>query len=378
MFFIIGVLKSPSKQEQVAAKVIRRKSSEAAATGATTMSFATGGRPLTLAVPQRKKLMKALYPDGNIPTEEVQRMMNAAHISLKQTSIIAKFHRVWMGRDSYEAYVAKKLSNSDKVLEPFFSTMIVPMDPKSAKEKKESGKTDRCLVYCHNLGALVAFIIQERGWEDATKIFIKTGTDTGEGSLKISMTIEKIDDEDDETPLNSPVKKSFAYGAGALPQQFKPSGQHGCIIIAHVESADESYDNIKTLTEALDCYKGFMEPNWIHIEVDDLKAANTSFGIGASGSTCPDVFCDLPKNSFGDPDYLFEGGDLRTMESIRDNASNYEEKCKTWNKSTKYSSNTFKSCENQPLRKHEGGSILVLLILAIMSLHLKLGNYAII
>ena len=55
------------------------------------MTFATGGRPLSLAVPQTKKLLKALYPQGNVPTEEMQRMMNAAHISLKQTKIIEKF-----------------------------------------------------------------------------------------------------------------------------------------------------------------------------------------------------------------------------------------------------------------------------------------------
>ena len=370
---MLGVLKSPSKQEHVASTVIRRKSIEAKATGASTMTFATGGRPLTIDVPQRHKLLKALYPDGNVPTEEVQRMMNAAHISLKQTQIIEKFHRVWVGRDLYEPYVMKKLSLADKALLPFFTTMIVPMDPKSSKEKKEIGKSDRVLFYCHNLGALVAYIIKERGWENATQFFIKTGTDTGEGSLKTCMTVEKVDID---SPITSPVKKKFSYSTGALPKQFKPSGQHGCMIIAHVEKADESYDNLKIMAEALDCYKGLMEPGWVHIEVDDLKAANTSFGIGASGSECPDVFCELPKQFFGDPDYLFEGGELRTMGSIRTNANNYDEKKKNWelrNLKTKCRSHTFASCENQPLRKHEADSVLVIFILAIMTLHLKLG-----
>ena len=301
--------------------------------------------------------------------------MNAAHISLKQTAIIQKFHRVWSGREFYEPYIAKKLSEADKCLLPFYSSMIVPMDPKSASEKKEGKKTDRCLVYVHDLGGLVAYIIKERGWEDASKIFIKTGTDTGEGSLKTCMTIERIDEDD--TPLNSPVKKSFAYGAGALPQQFKPSGQHGCIIIAHVEKVDESYDNLKILAESLDCYKGLMEPSWIHMEVDDLKAANTSFGIGACSSEIPGVFCELPFKSYGDPDYYFEGGELRTMESIRNNALKYEEKYDNWKKMKmrgKCRSNDFKSCEHQPLRKYEVGSVLVLQILAIMTLHLKLGK----
>ena len=79
--------------------------------------------------------------------------------------------------------------------------------------------------------------------------------------------------------------------------------------------------------------------------------------------------CELEKEKFDDPEYIMEGGDLRTYQRIKSLAAQYQEFAAKSTSDKKPSSAPFKNCEHTPLClpvKSEDDDIAVIDALAIM------------
>ena len=354
--------------EKMAASTLKKKQAEAPE-GATAISLATGGnKQMQVPIQTRSRAKKCLYPDGNVPVEEIQARDNAAGLTQKQSKIVNAFNRSHFGRASYESDARKKLSDLNKSLSSFFDVKSCKMDSYFSQERL-GGKVDRHVAFCNDIPGLINHLINKRGYHAQTRFIVKIYIDGGgdPSSLKVSMTLEKIEDD-----LSSPSKSKhkWSYEMGVASDLFKDSGIMRLQILSIVENVNESQENLETLLDLLkldDALEGFVRFNaW------DMKVRNLYFGIGTNSSTYPCTKCILPKRDFGNPKFIFKGGTLRTLGSIRKNAHAYQEKAATYTGKGKLSSAEYKSCEKPPL-SNAPNEKLVLELDPFMVLHNILG-----
>ena len=162
------------------------------------------------------------------------------------------------------------------------------------------------------------------------------------------MNIIKEEDE-----LSSPEKKKstekmsqkYTY-ADVYANLFKDSGVNGIFIIAAVEKISESYHNLKVILDLVGLESAEIG-DWVNS--DDCKLALTALGLGAVGSTFNCMFCECPHDSFDHPDFIHEGGDLRTFKGCTELARQYQQASEKSKLKTKLSSAPYKNCEHPPL-----------------------------
>ena len=80
-----------------------------------------------------------------------------------------------------------------------------------------------------------------------------------------------------------------------------------------------------------------------------MKLANAYIVIGTAASTYPCPWCISHKEDFKSEDYMFTGGDLRTLGQIRENAFLYQSAANKHTGKTKLSSAPYVNCEHPPL-----------------------------
>ena len=136
-----GILNTDQKaKEKVASSTIREKQAEAPK-GATSVALATGGN----------KEMKVPLPSSSknsvqMQVQDVQNMMGDANLSLNQTNTVQKHIRQAFGRKSFTPNSKADLSNQDKSLEKFFTSVRRNMDSHDSAERLH-GQVERVVVY---------------------------------------------------------------------------------------------------------------------------------------------------------------------------------------------------------------------------------------
>ena len=181
--------------------------------------------------------------------------------------------------------------------------------------------------------------------------------------------MEKVDDDLSSPPKSKP--KKWSYADGACSNQLKDSGVRRLMIIGIVESINESYQNLKMLTELLNINALKNLDGAIYSNAFDMKVANAFFGISTATSSCPCVWCQMKRALFSD-DPTSSGGLLRTLGLIRKWATKYQADTAKHMGKNKLSTADYFSCVNMPLCDYPD-STLILDILPPMELHLILG-----
>ena len=243
-------------KEKIASATIKEKQAEAPK-NASSISLATGGnKQLQIPSPSVSSVKKCLFPPGEkqITAPEVQKMMVSGHMTLDQVVNYMKFQRNFSGRDLFEPGIESKLRELDKALIKFDSVRQVKMDSHNADERKR-GQVNRDIAFTHDLRGLIKYLITARGYNPRSRLFIRFGCDGGgdlqknEGSLKLTMQIEKIEDE-----LSSPPKskQKWSYAEGVSADRFKDSGILRLMLIGIVECVSESVHNLKTIVDLVD------------------------------------------------------------------------------------------------------------------------------
>ena len=82
---------------------------------------------------------------------------------------------------------------------------------------------------------------------------------------------------------------------------------------------------------------------------DDCKLVLKALGLGTAASKHCCMYCELPKNKFGDPQFMYEGGTLRSFLRIENFAQEYQEAAAAHTGATKLSSAPWFNCEQPPL-----------------------------
>ena len=106
-----------------------------------------------------------------------------------------------------------------------------------------------------------------------------------------------------------------------------------------VEEVSESYHNLRTLVDLLDLKA------LDYMSAFDLKLANAFMGLSTAASTYPCPWCELAKSDFAKPDCLLEGGQFRSLGSIREKALKFQAAKANHKGKTKLSSAQFKNCD---------------------------------
>ncbi|KAK6178470.1 hypothetical protein SNE40_013256 [Patella caerulea] len=158
--------------------------------------------------------------------------------------------------------------------------------------------------------------------------------------------------------------KRMKYSEGAFAKNFVDGGVKKLLLIGIVEQVKETYHNLECVLNLI----GLDRIDFVC--AFDLKLANAFLGIGTHSSTFPCPWCEVPKSSFSDPERVIE---MRTLGSIRDNATMYQAALVNHNRKTKLSAADFKSCQNVPLLKNLPNDTVVLDVIPVMELHLVLG-----
>ena len=157
--------------------------------------------------------------------------------------------------------------------------------------------------------------------------------------------IKEEDDLSSPAQKKSATKHKFTY-ADIYANMFKDSGVNGLILIAVVEKVSESYYNLKNILDLVGLHSAEIG-DWIN--TDDCKLALEALGLGAVGSTYNCMFCECPHESFNHPDFVHEGGKLRSLKGCQELATQYQEAARQSTRKTKLSSAPFKNCEHPPI-----------------------------
>ena len=356
-------------KEKVVSSAIKQKQAETPR--GDSISFASGrNKELKVQIGQNKPT-KCLFPEGNVTAEHIQARNNAAGLTQRQSEVVNAFDRNFFGKNTFEPGIKDRLRSLNKSLESFFDVKLCKMDSYFAQERK-NGQVDRHLVFCKDVKGLLEHLKEKRGYHSRTKCMVKIYIDGGgqnPSSLKVSLTLEKLEDE---TSSPSKARLRWSYAQGVSSNVFKDSGIMRLQLLAITENINESYENIEIMLDQLNL-DSLEDEGYVVFYAWDMKVENVYYGIGSNSSTCPCTKCELPKKDFGKSQFIFTGGKLRTIGSIRKNAHVYQQKAEAFTGRGKLSSAEQMNCEKAPLCKSKPNETLVVALQPFMILHNILG-----
>ena len=251
----------------------------------------------------------------------------------------------------------------DKSLEPFFGSVDVQFDSHNKDERQSGIRVTRSVSYCKDLLGLLQYLVKERGFESEEELRKKIGVDAGGGFLKVCLNLEEENSSHSE---NIAVKKRSSYSDGAFSSHFKDSGVKKLLILAITEDVFENYNNLELILNLVGI------PDFDCVHAMDMKAANSFLGVGSASSTYPCSWCHLKKVDFNKDEYLYTGGTLRTLGSIRENAKAYRVAVSKHKGKAKLTSAPYFNSEHPPICNKDD-STLVLDVIPPMELHIYLG-----
>lgn len=214
-------------------------------------------------------------------------------VSSNQMKKVTNFLRSNAGKQSVPAFYNTKHVENSRKLEHLYKEGVFDFDIGKNKMEKEK----RPVVWA-DAEELLNAILEERG--ETGNVLIKVMADGGQGFFKICLTIfpEKyspeldcnIDDSDQETGYNSPIKKRSLYSeGGSIGKKGKLTGVHRLIMLCAVPDVKETYENIALLFKLTNINNNPFK------FVSDFKVILIVNGQQTATSTypCPDCFVTL-------------------------------------------------------------------------------------
>ncbi|CAH1113805.1 unnamed protein product [Psylliodes chrysocephalus] len=230
-------------------------------------------------------------------------------------------------------------TNLQTVALPDFSKFQKPI----LSTRSQTGKR----LYCNNLENLIEYIETQR---EIGNHHLKFGIDGGGGFLKVCLSIQALQDGNDQKEL-----KRQKYNDGVCAQTFKDTRVKKLFILGIAKSAQENYDNVSEIWKILNIN------NFSCTIATDLKLANILLGITSHSSSYPCTWC------FSENNNLENVGLRRTI----GNCTNYFEAWRNAGSIMKNSKN-YKNCVNLSVFTGDKNTR-VLEIIPPPELHLILG-----
>ena len=358
----------PRGAEIAAAKVVEQKIADAKEGGSKNFELATGGStPKKFPVPKSSKNVTAQHRDEPIPSSALKNLKVNAGLNNNQVGKVASWVRAQKGANSFESNAMTKFREDLKTCKPFFKIEHHLFDSSKAAERTNGAKVRRPIVYCHQLGLLLEYLKQVRGYHEMTKYMLKLGADGGKQFLKFCINLIK---EESENSSPAQRKTRYSYAKGAFSAKYKGSGVKLSIIIAIVQDVSESQHNLELI------WRLTKLNHYNYTPAVDIKFTLSANGMGSASSTypCPHCICkaiDFIKNFFTEQHLR----DLRSVGDIKKNAKLYQEKAAAHKGQSKLSSAEWFNCEHAPLMVPADvqDSALILDLNPPQELHLMLG-----
>lgn len=242
-------------------------------------------RPITLARRAGIPLKVTLNPSNEqkqiISTGTMENIQTFLTLSQNETVGVARIIRAGTcNRKAVEPGLKEILSKRIHVLDQFFKVEVFNFIKVKANKTED---TSQHAVFCNDLGGFITLIKNKR---QVTDVHLKFGIDGAGGFLKLCLSIQSIDDDDDNSLIDSGRRK---YKDVAISTEFQDSKVKKLFIIGLAQSVQENYHNVFLLWRA------------IHInEFDgtiatDLKLANILSGLMSHSSQNPCTWCEAQK-----------------------------------------------------------------------------------
>ena len=238
----------------------------------------------------------------------------------------------------------------------------------SDKSEREGGLVKRSVVFNNDIKSTNDHICNIRGYPSKKDLYFKLGADYGGGFLKVNSTIESL--AEPTTDNSDSVDKKWSYESGfSATGNYKDGGVKRLTILAMAEKTSETYHNLQTIMSWLKKKPiNFQKAYKLFTYSFDWKCAAVFFGLGPASSYYPCLWCIMPKKDFNS-DTELQGGRLRTMKDIRENAEEFQLALSNYTRKTKLSSKNYFNCEHPPLDYDLPDECTVLSVLPPMSLH---------
>ena len=224
----------PRGKEIIASKVVQSKAKVSPSSASpSTISLATAGpsRQLSLNVNTRSR-KKALYANSPIPASAWAEVESGGHLTGAQSTFVSKKIRSFLGRDTFESHLDKKSQENTHTLEQFYSTKKCPLDSKQKSIRDSVGQVDKIIVHINDLLPTMEYVCNARGYKDGlSNTYLKLSGDTGQGSYKMNVTIECLNDDKSATDSSD---KKWSYEQGLMAGNFKDGGIKGLIICGKI------------------------------------------------------------------------------------------------------------------------------------------------
>ncbi|KAJ6639768.1 hypothetical protein Bhyg_12515, partial [Pseudolycoriella hygida] len=335
------VVTVPTKQkEQILSSVLKLDNTTKTCNSSMTLSQRTG-KPLRVSINAENK------QNPIISTKVMENIQTSLGLTQNKTvSLAALIRNGSSNRKIIEPGLKQKLSNRLHELDGFFGAELLTFQKIKADKIEEFSQY---VVFCHDLEGLIRQVKMKR---QVHHVHLKFGIDGGCGYLKVCLSMQSIDNDENGSSTDSVRQK---YGESATSAIFQDSGVKKLFIIGVAPSVQENYSNVSLLWSKIHINE------FLDTIATDLKLANILTGIMPHSSTYPCTYCVGQKGNLG------ERAALRTIGNIVMNHAKWKADGEIKSNAKKYA-----NCIHEPIFSGESEK-LILDIIPPPELHLMLG-----
>lgn len=276
----------------------------------------TRGKPLRLAInPRPKREIQQISTDDVIKIKTITSL--SSNIILK---VASGFRTAAKSRKLFEPGLKEQLTEKTQALDSYFdvkeSSFVQVLNKKQNDIKNP-------FIYCRDIEGFCELVKYTRGYED---FHLKFGIDGGGGFLKITLSVQKLED-DTQQP-----RRRQRYSDGVAANKMKDTGVKKLFLVGLAPDTQENFENVSTMWSFLKIHE------FDGTVATDLKLANILIGIMSHSSNYPCTWCMAIKGE------LHTCGVYRTIGNCLENYENWKNAG-----GKKQSAKKFKNCINPPL-----------------------------
>ncbi|KAJ8683890.1 hypothetical protein QAD02_019682 [Eretmocerus hayati] len=287
---------SEAQKQRVISKLLKRQINKVTDNEGTSSSnnqncevrLKTGGPEMRVVV-KPKKMKMFTFDSKSLDDFRISTGVSFNHM-IKMTSFI----RRTTGKNSIPSHYRERMSEQSKILDSHYKSKVLEFDVETTPVMI---RKQRPVVYV-DAEELLEFVLESRNM--IGDFNIKVFTDSGQGSLKMSMSIFPSS----ETNANDTDDINLESSRSSRKNKSELTGVHKLLLIAIVPSVKETYENLRLLFDLTNIN------NLPYKFLADFKVYHLVNGQQTSRASFPCPYCFISLN------------DLKDIESVPDKQDN--------------------------------------------------------
>lgn len=342
---VLDKIPSQKIKERLVTTLLRNvvSTKEPSQSGEIILSSAAGGSGIPVVMGRTNLRSYKKSQSQPISTEDFLDIEKSLSLSRNKTLALAsKLRSATKTRFIVEPGLKKELLERSHQFDDLFSTDEIDV------ELSNGEITKRPIVFCNNVVNLIDMVKLKR---NISNVHRKVGIDGGRGSLKVTLSIQSCQSDNQNNEENNDRKSLNGL------TNTKDSSVKKIFLLGLIPAVPELYANVLKLWNILKLN------DILDTVATDLKLTNILFGLMSHASSFPCSWCEAPSNQLSVP------GNARTIQLIKErhqdwlNSGAIKKDCKR-----------YKNCVKNPIiEKESRDDIEVLAILPPPELHLMMG-----